>query len=161
MDDLANTLAWARALHVIAVVVWIGGVALITAVALPAIRRGDLGPDRLRAFQAIERRFSRIAKIAVLVAGASGLYMAWAADLWARFRDPALWWMHAMVGLWLVFALILFVAEPLIAHRRFDAWAAARPEAAFAWLQRGHWLLLAAALVTIFGAVAGSHGGLF
>ena len=63
MDDLANTLAWARALHVIAVVVWIGGVALITAVALPAIRRGDLGPDRVRAFQAIERRFSRIAKI--------------------------------------------------------------------------------------------------
>ena len=30
-----------------------------------------------------------------------------------RFADPALWWMHAMVALWLVFALMLFVAETL------------------------------------------------
>ena len=43
-------LALARALHVLGVVIWIGGVAMATTVAIPAVRRGDLGPDRLRAF---------------------------------------------------------------------------------------------------------------
>jgi uncharacterized membrane protein len=52
-----NDVVIARALHVLAVVIWIGGVAMATTVALPAVRRGDLGADRLRAFQAIERRF--------------------------------------------------------------------------------------------------------
>jgi uncharacterized membrane protein len=157
MDDLA-ALALARALHVLAVVVWIGGVALITMVALPAIRRGDLGADWPAAFQALERRFSLYAKIAVLVAGASGLYMVWRLNLWGRFHDPFYWWMHAMTVVWLLFAFILFIAEPLVAHRRFDAWAKANPTHAFAWLQRGHWLLLSLAVIAILGAVAGSHG---
>ena len=39
MDDIAV----ARALHVLAVVIWIGGVSMATTVMLPAIRRGDLG----------------------------------------------------------------------------------------------------------------------
>ena len=42
MDDLAL----ARALHVLAVVIWIGGVSMATTVAIPAVRRGDLGEDR-------------------------------------------------------------------------------------------------------------------
>jgi len=40
----------ARALHVLAVVIWIGGVAMVTTVILPAVRRGDLGADGLKAF---------------------------------------------------------------------------------------------------------------
>ena len=35
-------------LHVLAVVIWIGGVAMVTTAVLPAVRRGDLGPNRLR-----------------------------------------------------------------------------------------------------------------
>ncbi|MBS0400580.1 MAG: hypothetical protein JSR95_18105, partial [Proteobacteria bacterium] len=42
-------LALARALHVLGVVIWIGGVSMATTVALPAIRRGALGEDRLKA----------------------------------------------------------------------------------------------------------------
>jgi uncharacterized membrane protein len=154
MDDLAL----ARALHVLAVVVWIGGVGMVTMAVLPAVRRGDLGADRLRAFQAIERRFSWHARVAILIVGLSGLYMIDRANLWDRFCSGEFWWMHAMVATWLVFAILLFVAEPLIPRRRFDGWATARPDAAFGTLQRLHWLLLVLSLVTIFGAVAGSHG---
>ena len=64
------------------------------------------------------------------------------ADLWDRFRFGEFWWMHAMVAIWLVFSVLLFVAEPLIPRRRFDRWARARPDAAFGWLQRSHWILL-------------------
>ena len=154
MDDVIV----ARALHVLAVVIWIGGVSMVTTVMLPALRRGDLGQDRLQAFQAIERRFAWQARTAVIVVGLTGFYMTWRLDLWDRFRTATFWWMHAMVCVWLLFAFVLFVAEPLILHRHFPRWATKRPEVAFAWLHRAHWVLLGLGLVTILGAVAGSQG---
>ena len=154
MDDLAL----ARVLHVLAVVIWIGGVSMVTLTVLPAVRRGDLGSNPFQAFEAIERRFSRHARIATLIVGLSGLYIIARAELWDQFRSAEFWWMHAMVAVWLVFSVLLFVAEPLLPRRRFERWATSRPEAAFGWLQRSHWVLLALSLVTIFGAFAGSHG---
>jgi uncharacterized membrane protein len=154
MDDVIV----ARALHVLAVVIWIGGVAMATTVVLPAVRRGALGSDKLQAFQAIEHRFAWQARTAIIVVGLTGFYMTWRLDLWDRFRTADFWWMHAMVCLWLLFAFILFIAEPFILHRRFRRWATAQPEAAFARLHRAHWLLLTLSVVTILGAVAGSQG---
>ena len=154
MDDVVI----ARALHVLAVAIWIGGVTMVTTVVLPAVRRGDLGPDRLGAFHAIEHRFAWQARAAVIIAGATGFYMTARLDLWERFRSAQFWWMHAMVCVWVLFTFILFVAEPLILHRYFRAWATATPEVAFAWLHRAHLVLLALSLITIFGAVAGSQG---
>ena len=148
----------ARALHVLAGVIWIGGVAMVTTIALPAVRRGDLGTDRFKAFQVIEHRFASQARAAIIVVGLTGVYMAVRLDLWGRFLSAQFWWMHAMAGVWLLFVLALFVAEPFILHRHFHKWAAKEPVAAFAWLHRAHWVLLAISLVTIFGAVAGSQG---
>jgi uncharacterized membrane protein len=155
-----DRLAFARVLHVLAVVVWIGGLSIVTTTLLPAIRRGELGAEWLAAFRAIERRFVWQARIAILLVGATGLYMVEEADLWDRFSSLACWWMHAMVGLWAIFAFGLFVAEPLILDRRLPALATRRPASTFAWLAGVHWLLLTLSLVTVFGAVAGSHGWL-
>jgi uncharacterized membrane protein len=154
MDDVII----ARALHVLGVVIRIGGVAMVTLVVLPALRRRDLGPNRLQVFEAIERRFAWHARFATLIVGLTGFYMTQRLDLWDRFRSGEFWWMHAMVCLWLLFTLLLFVAEPLVLHRRFHARATPAPDSAFALLQRAHWLLLALSLVTILGAVAGSQG---
>jgi uncharacterized membrane protein len=148
----------ARALHVLGVVIWIGGVAMVTTIVLPAVRRGDLGRDRLKAFEALERRFSWQARLSVIVVGLTGLYMTARLDAWERFASVQFWWMHAMVCLWLIFAFILFIAEPLVLHRRLPDAAEKAPEAVFAWLSRAHWILLALGLVTILGAVAGSQG---
>lgn len=154
MDDVVI----ARALHVLAVVIWIGGVAMATTVALPAVRRGELGANWLQAFQAIEHRFAWQARIAVIIVGLTGFYMTARLDLWGRFRSAQFWWMHAMVCVWLLFTFILFVAEPFIVARHFHKWAATSPRAAFKWLHLAHWVLLALSLITIFGAVAGSRG---
>jgi uncharacterized membrane protein len=157
-EDALTDVIIARALHVLAVVIWIGGVSMATTVALPAVRRGDLGKDRLQAFEAFEHRFVWQARAALVVVGLSGLYMTWRLDLWDRFQTATFWWMHAMVCLWLLFAFILFVAEPFILHRRFRRWATAQPEAAFARLHHAHVILLALSVITILGAVAGSQG---
>src|ERR1700730_12451365 len=106
MDDVAI----ARALHVLAVVVWIGGVAMVTMVVLPAVRRGDVGPNRLVVFEAIERRFVWPARIAAVIGVLPGFCMTDRLDLWDRYRSGEFWWMHAMVGVWLLFTVVLFVA---------------------------------------------------
>lgn len=148
----------ARALHVLGIVIWIGGVAMATTVILPAVRAGRLGDDQRTAFQAIEHRFIWQARAAMLVVGATGFYLVATLDLWNRFKFAAFWWMHAMVIVWLLFLFVLFIAEPFILHRHFDRWCQERLEVAFVWLHRVHWLLLIFSLVTVFGAVAGSHG---
>ncbi len=153
-----NDVIAARAIHVLSIVVWIGGVAMITLSVLPAIRRGDLGPNRIAAFEAIERRFAGHARIAVILAGLSGLYMLYRLDAWARLRLAEFWWMHAMIFVWLIFAALLFVLEPLLLHKRIHQWGMRDPDGALAALQRGHWILLTLSLITIFGAVAGGQG---
>ena len=153
-----NDLFLARALHVLGVVIWIGGVSMATTIVLPAVRRGDLGPDKLAAFEVIERRFVWQARLAVILVGATGYYMIEKFSLWDRFLDPAYWWMHAMVLVWSLFAALLFIGEPLIIHRYFPAWAARDPVRAFAWLHRMHIFLLVISVITILGAVVGAHG---
>jgi uncharacterized membrane protein len=148
----------ARALHVLAVVIWIGGVSMATTVVLPAVRRGQLGSDRLPSFEAIERRFIWQARTAVVIVGLSGFYMSARLHLWDRFHHAGFWWMHAMVFVWTLFVLLLFVAEPFILHRHLHGWVERSPERAFAFLHRVHWLLLVLSLITVFGAVAGSRG---
>ena len=148
----------ARVLHVLGVVIWIGGVSIVTTVVLPAVRRGEFGAERLRAFESIERRFVWQARTAIVVVGASGFYMAARLDMWDRFRSAEFWWMHAMVFVWLLFTAGLFVVEPFVVGRRFDRWATAEPAKTFAYLNLIHWGLLVLSLGTIAGAVAGSQG---
>src|SRR6516164_7688348 len=100
----------ARALHVLLVVLWIGGVAFVTTVFLPAVR--DLRAPAERVVLA-ERRFANQARVTTALTGLSGLYMVVRLDLWDRFLSVEYWWMHAMVAVWLLFTLMLFVAEPV------------------------------------------------
>jgi len=66
--------------------------------------------------------------------------------------------MHAMIAVWLLFTVVLFVAEPLLLHRWLLAQAKVKPEATFRFLEWLHWVWLILSLVTVAGAVAGTHG---
>src|SRR3546814_6433734 len=137
----------ARAIHVLAVLLWIGGVALVTLVVMPSIRAAHLPADRLAAFHKLEGRFAAQARIWVLLAGLSGFWMIYRAQMWDRFFDLRFWWMHAMVGLWAVFAAMLFVIEPLFLHRRMMT--SVKPAADFARMATLHRILLGIAAVPV------------
>ncbi len=154
MDDV--TLA--RAIHVLAVVLWIGGVALVTTVLLPAVRRLKSTQEGIAFFESVEQRFALQARVTTVLAGLSGFYMTYRFDLWDRFASVRFWWMDAMVCLWLLFSLMLFIIEPWFLRGWFLARAAAKPDATFRLIQRLHWVLLSLSILTILGAVAGSHG---
>lgn len=154
MDDVTLS----RALHVLAIVHWIGGVSFVTLVLLPGIIRCTEAAERLDLFETLEKRFAFQAKISTLTAGATGFYMTHRLDAWDRFTDPTYWWMHAMVAVWAVFTVVLFIAEPLFLHRWFEQKARQQPESTFALVLTMHRLLLMLSLLTVGASVLGAHG---
>lgn len=153
MDDI--TLA--RALHVLAVIHWIGGLAFVTLIVLPLAGARSTASEGLELFATIEQSFAAQVRISIPLVGATGLWMTYRLDIWDRFLDPAYWWMTAMLGLWLFFMLMIFVLEPLL-HDRFETNARRDPASALRRIGRLHILLLLLAAITVFGAVAGAHG---
>ena len=125
------------------------------------MRRFKTPEERVEFFEAVERRFAWQARGTTLLVGATGFHLVAAWDLWSRFQSPSYWWMHAMVVVWAVFTVMLFIAEPLFLHRRFLEAARHRPDATFRRIERMHWVLLVISLATVLGAVAGSHGWAF
>ncbi|MCC6920754.1 MAG: hypothetical protein IT548_16270 [Alphaproteobacteria bacterium] len=157
MDDLVL----ARAVHVLAIVHWIGGVSLVTLVILPAVQHLAEPSRRAALFEAIEGRFAWQARVSVALAGLSGFYMAWRLDAWALFGDPSFWWLPAMVLVWAIFTFVLFVAEPLFLHAWFRRRAERDPDGTFRLVLRGHRILLTVSAATVGGAVLGAHGVVF
>lgn len=153
MDDI--TLA--RALHVFAVIHWIGGLAFVTLIVLPLARVRSTAGEGLELFATVEQRFAAQVRISIPLVGATGLWMTYRLDIWDRFLDPAYWWMTAMLGLWLFFMLMVFVLEPLL-HDRIETNARRDPASALRHISHLHIFLLLLAAITVLGAVTGAHG---
>ncbi len=156
-----HDLTFARIIHIIAIVIWIGGVYMVTTVIIPAVKKMNSKENKIAVFEKIEGRFSNHAKVATVLTAISGFYMVYKLDAWDRFESIRFWWMHAMVLIWFIFSLILFFLEPFLLHKVFKKFADKNPEKTFNILHRAHWVLLLLSIITIIGAVAGSHGWYF
>jgi uncharacterized membrane protein len=153
-----NLFVITRAIHVVSVVIWIGGVYFVTTVLIPKLRNENDLHIRLEQFEAVERRFALQAKFITVVAGLSGFYMVHYLNGWERYLHIEYWWLHLMSFVWLVFTVVLFILEPLVLHSWFHEQAKNKCDQTFALLHNSHKVILTVSLVAIFGAVAGSHG---
>ncbi len=151
----------ARVLHVLGVVFWIGGVAMVTTVLLPVTRRLKSPEEQIAFFSSVENGFAKQARISTLITGLSGFYLIYSLNAWDRYTQIQYWWVHAMTLIWILFTLVLFILEPLFLHRWFESAAKKAPVKTFLLVQWMHWILLTLSLITIAGAVAGSHGWAF
>ena len=79
-------------------------------------------------------------------------------DMWDRFRHASYWWIDAMIAVWLLFTAMLFVLEPFVLHRWLLVQSKLKPETTFNAIEWLHRILLFISLVTVLGAVMGSHG---
>jgi uncharacterized membrane protein len=156
IDDLAL----ARAIHVLALVHWIGGLGVVTTIVLPQARALPGAQDAVAAFEAFERRFASQVRISILLVGLSGLYMLAKFDAWDRFQYAAFWWLDLMVIVWMLFALMVYVLEPLVLHRRFREFALHDKNRAFAAATGFHAVALLISAVAVVAGVLGAHGGL-
>ncbi|HEX5961141.1 MAG TPA: hypothetical protein VFY97_07835 [Rhodanobacteraceae bacterium] len=136
------------AIHVLAVVWWIGGVFTVTTSLLPIFNRLQ-PPERIQRIKEFEGRFANQARIAVLLAGVTGFWM------YALLPGAMVhtWWIGLMMLVWVLFAIMLFVAEPLRLPVKVGAIQNPRKFLVI------HAVLLVLALAAIVGGVIGSRGG--
>ena len=133
-----DDIALARAIHVLSIVHWIGGVAVVTTIVLPRARKSLDTRTAISEFEGFERRFAFQARISIALAGFSGLYLLNALNGWERFQFISYWWLDLMVAVWFVFAVMIYVLEPLLVHRVFHEYALRNKERAFAVAIRLH-----------------------
>lgn len=123
-----------KAIHLLAVIAWVGGMFFILMCLRPAVDEVLEAPPRIRLMHATLRRFLRIvglAALAILISGAAMIALAWRdrASAGLAFNMPLDW--YAMVGLFFVMlALFLHVRLALFAR-------VGRAMAAQAWPDAG------------------------
>ena len=139
-------------IHVVSVVIWIGGVSFVTLVTFPMILRMDKSLEMVLMFQGVEHRFGKIAKVMVILAGLSGLGMILLLDKGLSF---GVW---IMIFVWAFYASLLFGLEKLIFKKLFS-----KPEdqsdmkKVFNLLQGFHWVVLALSFLAIAAGVYAGH----
>lgn len=148
----------ARALHVVGVVLWIGGVAFVTTTLIPSLRAMTNADERFALFEQLEGKFAFQARIVTLITGLTGFFMLEYMNAWDRYQQIQFWWVHMMTLVWLIFTVILFVLEPLVLHHRFRLLAVENSDKAFALLHNMHKIILGLSLITIFVSVGSVHG---
>ena len=153
-----NDLTIARAIHIVSVVIWMGGVTFVTLVLIPTLRRTSFRVDQLAIFNAIENRFANIAREMVLLAGISGFYMIYKLNAWNRFTEIQYFWMHAMVFVWALFCLALFIVEPFFLKNHGKLVKDGHNITNLQKTQIVHAIILLLSLVTIIASVLGAHG---
>jgi uncharacterized membrane protein len=157
---MIDELAVARAIHVLALVHWIGGLAVVTTIVLPVARGLPDANEAIAAFEAFERRFASQVRISILLAGLSGAFMLAKLDAWDRFQYVSFWWLDLMVAVWVLFALMVYVLEPLVIHRLFHEFALRNKDRAFAVAIGLHAVALIISAFAVGAGVLGAHGEL-
>ena len=128
-----------RAIHVLALVHWIGGLAVVTTIVLPHARGLPNAKDAVASFEAFERRFAFQARISILLVGL---------------------WLDLIVVVWMLFALMIYVLEPLAIHRLFHEFALRNKDRAFTVAIELHAVAFIISAFAIGAGVLGAHGGL-
>jgi hypothetical protein len=140
----------ALSIHVLSIVIWIGGVAFVTLVTFPMILRMEKSLEMVMVFQGVEHRFGKIAKVMVILAGLSGLYL-----LSVKGFSVGVW---IMIVLWAVYASLLFGLEKMIFKKLFGKPdQQADMKKVFNLLQGFHWVVLALSLLAVVAGIYAGH----
>lgn len=138
-------------IHVLSIVIWIGGVAFVTIIMFPMIQRTKNSLEQVMMFQGVEHRFSKIAKVLVILTGLSGLYL-----LYEKGLSSGVW---IMIFVWTLYASLLFFLEPILFKKLFakPSGEQLKTELIFFRLQVFHWFVLTLSFFAIAAGIWTGH----
>jgi uncharacterized membrane protein len=146
------------AVHVLGVVVWIGGVAFVTMIVFPMITRMENSLEKVIFFQGMEHRFAGIAKISVAVVGLTGGWLLYLTGEWRILFSMAGVGPTLMIIVWAFYVLVLLFEGKLF-KMIFGGRAGQDTDKVFALISRFHWVVLSVSLLAIGIGVWAGHGG--
>ncbi|MCK4847217.1 MAG: hypothetical protein KAS88_06035, partial [Deltaproteobacteria bacterium] len=108
--------------HLLTVILWIGGLGFITILMLPMIIRMEDPLGKVLLFNRIEQKFAPLARVYNVIVGVSGftlLYMTGA------YRDIFTFTIESlpllfMAVVWVFWAVMLFVLEPIVVRKMIE-----------------------------------------
>jgi len=145
------------AIHVVSVILWIGGVGFVTAVFFPAMFKMEDSLQKVLMFQRIEGLFAKQAKVYIVVAGLSGFGLLYVTGRWSDLFTTRGIDVTLMLVTWTIFALVLTFEKKVFSFL-FGGKKDLPPEKVFLLLTVFHWVLLLLGLSAAFAGVLVGHG---
>jgi uncharacterized membrane protein len=137
-------------IHVICVIIWIGGVAFVTMVIFPMVYRTEGSLEKALLFQGVEHRFAGMVKWLIALVGATGVWMLSAKYGFTILLQPRGFGILIMLFAWTLYTAVLLF-ERTIFGKLFADPEKIDMHKALRMINAMHWLLL----VISFSAVAG------
>lgn len=148
-------------IHILTVILWIGGLGFITILILPMIIKMPDALEKALLFQRIEHRFAPMARYFVALVGISGFVMFFMLGLTDDLFTPPGKFLIFMIAIWFFWVIMLFGLEPLIVKKMIDRMAAGGEkleiEAVFARMNKLHWVLLILSLAAAASGIIFTH----
>jgi len=143
-------------IHVICVIVWIGGVTFVTTVVFPMMYRTEGSLEKALLFQGVEHRFVAMVKWLIAIVGATGLYL-----LYAKYGFGILLNRQG-IGIVIMVAAWAFYTTVLLSERKLFARIFADPEKidmdkALRMINVMHWMLLTVSYSAVAAGVWFGH----
>jgi uncharacterized membrane protein len=147
------------AVHVLGVIIWIGGVAFVTIVVFPMITRMEGSLEKVLFFQGVEHRFAKIAKAMVLIVGLTGAALLMLMGEWGQLFSSEGIGPTLMLIVWTFYVLVLLF-EGRLFKIIFRGEAQQDTAKVFFRLTVFHWVVLGLSLLAVAVGVLAGHGGI-
>ncbi len=148
-------------IHIITVVVWIGGLSFITLLILPLIIDMDDPLQKALLFQRIEHKFAPMARIYNIIVGISGFVMVYLTGWYKLYPTYKGLPLLIMTLIWVMWFIMLFGLEPVIIRKMLDRMVKRNEkmeiENIFRLMNRMHFILLLLSFIAIIAGVAFGH----
>lgn len=146
------------AVHVAAVVLWIGGVAFVTTVIFPRLLAAEDPLEQVVLFQGVEHRFAGLARYYLWITGITGALSLYATGSHRYLFKPETAGISLMIVVWVLYFLVL-TFEKRVMKALFDKPGKPGTEAIFRALNVFHWVILGLSMAAVTLGVWQGHGG--
>ncbi len=148
--------------HVLTVIVWIGGLVFVTGIVLPMAIKTPDPLQKVLTFQRIEHRFAPLAKVYNVIVGISGFVMVWQTGWYELYFRSGGWALTFMTAVWVFWFVMLFGLEPIVIKKMLDRMAREGAnmdiDGIFRRVNRLHWAMVAISLAASAAGVVVAHG---
>lgn len=149
-------------IHLITVILWIGGLAFVTVIMLPITLGTKDSLQKVLSFQRVEHRFAKLARIYNIVTGVSGFVMLFMMD-WQKLlftRDGAA--LTVMTVIWVFWFVMLFGLEPIIIRKMLEKMIKGEEkmdiDGVFRKMFVLHWVLMVVSFAAAAAGALHAHG---
>lgn len=142
---------WLVYLHVLSVVIWIGGVAFVTAIVFPVLMRMEDSMAKVSFFIGFEKRFQLLAKVLVILVGVTGIILFFHRGGFESLSLEEAILLGYKFFVWLFYFVLLFGAEKRLMSTLVSPQTP--PEKAFKRLSLFHWAVLILSLLAVIGGI--------